>query len=469
MTASPLPSNHSSAPHHFNPVILREYDVRGIVGEQLTETDAYYLGRAFGTYIVRAGGSRLCVGYDGRLTSQSLSDQLMKGLAECGLSVDVIGLCPTPMLYFAVKDRLVDAGVMVTGSHNPADYNGFKMTRQDGPVYGDMIRQLGALAAAGDFATGNGDIRQIDVKHAYITRLLNDFQPGRTLKIAWDISNGAAGAVMKELTDKLPGEHILLYDDVDGTFPNHHPDPTVDKNLDDLRRTVIDHKCDLGIAFDGDADRIGAVDEKGNILRCDALMTLYAANVLENFPGAPIIADCKCSQSLFEDIKRLGGQPIMWKTGHSLIKAKMAETKAPLAGELSGHIFFNDKYYGYDDALYCAIRLMSILGADEQPLSAHFSHLPPLISTPEQRIAVDEAQKFDIVPRILARLKSLEMPDIHINDIDGIRVSTPEGWWLIRPSNTEAALVVRMEATSLEALEKMKDTVTHEIDRARND
>ncbi len=468
MTASPLPNNQPQT-HRFNPVILREYDVRGIVGEQLDETDAYFLGRAFGSFVRREGGSRVCVGYDGRPTSPTLAAQIVRGLVDCGLSVESIGLGPTPMLYFAVKDRLADAGVMITGSHNPAGYNGFKLSLQNRPVYGNMIQKLGQMTVLGDFEAGKGSARDIDVKDAYITRLLKDFAGGRALKVAWDISNGAAGAVIRKLTDQLPGEHILLYEEVDGTFPNHHPDPTVDKNLDDLRRAVLDNKCDLGIAFDGDADRIGVVDEKGTIIRCDMLMALYAADVLENFPGAPIIADCKCSQSLFEEIARLGGQPILWKTGHSLIKAKMAETKAPLAGELSGHIFFNDKYYGYDDGLYCAIRLLNAVAGDDAPLSSHFAHMPRLMSTPEQRIHVDEAIKFGIVPKILARLKSLDEPGIAINDIDGIRVSTADGWWLIRPSNTEAALVVRMEASTLEALEKMKDTVTHEIDRARHD
>jgi phosphomannomutase len=465
MTVSPLQNNPVPS-HRFNPVALREYDVRGIVGEQITETDAYYLGRAFGTHVVRLGGTKICVGYDGRLTSPALHEQLVRGLVECGLHVDTIGLCPTPMLYFTLKDRLFDAGIMVTGSHNAAAYNGFKMSLQNGPVYGDMIQQLGTLAERGDFETGTGAVRDIDVKADYIARLIKDFEKGRPLKVAWDISHGAAGAVIHDLIAQLPGEHILLNDTVDGTFPAHPPDPTVDRNLDALRRAVTDNQCNLGIAFDGDADRIGAIDEKGNILRCDALLTLYARDVLDTHPAASIIADVKCSQTLFDDIARMGGTPIMWKTGHSLIKAKMAETNAPLAGELSGHIFFNDKYYGYDDALYCAIRLFNILAGEDKPLSSYFSHLPPLLSTPEQRMAVDEAEKFSIVPRILDNMKDSAA---HINDIDGIRVSTPEGWWLIRPSNTEAALVIRMEASSLEALEKMKDTVTYEIDRARHD
>lgn len=465
MTASQS-RNNAPQTHIFNPVALREYDVRGIVGEQLDETDAYYLGRAFGTYVVREGGMRLCVGYDGRTSSPALKDAMVRGLLECGLAVDVVGLCPTPMLYFTLKDRLMDAGVMVTGSHNDARYNGFKLCLKSGPVYGEMIRRLGALAQQGDFENGEGTLREIDVKAGYITRLMKDLVEGRPMKIAWDISNGAAGAIIHDLIAQLPGEHILLNDTVDGTFPAHAPDPTVDRNLDELRRVVADNHCDFGIAFDGDADRIGAVDENGNILRCDALLTLYARDVLDNFPNAPIIADVKCSQTLFDDIARMGGTPIMWKTGHSLIKAKMAETGAPLAGELSGHIFFNDKYYGFDDALYCAIRLMTIWGAGDAPLSSYFTHLPHLLSTPEQRIPIDESVKFDIVPRILAHMKE---KNAQICDIDGIRVTTTDGWWLIRPSNTEAALVVRMEASSLEALEKMKDTVTHEIERARHD
>lgn len=468
MTAQQAPRSSTTAPHRFNPVILREYDIRGIVGEQFDARDAYYVGRVFGSFVVREGGSRVCIGYDGRPTSPDLAAQVARGLADCGLSVELIGLGPTPMLYFSVRDRLSDAGVMITGSHNPAGYNGFKLSLQSRPVYGAMIAQLGEMAASGDFVDGEGSIREIDVRESYITRLLKDFTNERALKVAWDIGNGAAGAVIRDLVAKLPGEHILLFDDIDGTFPNHHPDPTVDKNLDDLRRTVQDEKCDVGIAFDGDADRIGVIDENGRIVRCDTLLGIYAAEVLEAFPDAPIIADVKCSQNLFDEIKRLGGVPLMWKTGHSPIKAKMAETKAPLAGELSGHIFFNDKYYGYDDGLYCAIRLLNILAGDEKPLSSYIAHLPALISTPEQRIAVEEDIKFTIAPKILAHLRETQEEGVEINDIDGIRVTSSAGWWLVRPSNTEAALVVRMEASSLEALEKMKETVSHEIDRARN-
>ena len=332
--------------HQFSPTILREYDIRGIVGENLSEEDAYYLGRAFGTFVRRKGGSRVCIGYDGRDTSPTLSDALTKGLNESGIDVEHVGLGPTPMLYFAVKERGADAGIMITGSHNPSEYNGFKMTLQKEPVFGQTIQDIGTIAAAGDFETGAGSVTEIDIKDEYVTRLLKDLTNDRPMKIAWDNGNGAAGEILRLLTAKLPGEHILLYDDIDGDFPNHHPDPTVDANLVDLQKAVAEHGCDLGIAFDGDGDRIGVVDEKGTVLRCDILMIIYAREVLETFPGAPIIGDIKCSQVMFDEIDRMGGEGVIWKTGHSLIKAKMAELHSPLAGELSGHIFFADKYYG---------------------------------------------------------------------------------------------------------------------------
>lgn len=449
--------------HIFAPVILREYDIRGIVGESLTERDALALGHAFGTFVRRTNGSRICVGYDGRDSSPGFADAVAQGLKETGIAVENIGLGPSPMLYFAVKDRGADAGIMVTGSHNPADYNGFKMMLRDAPVFGDSVRELGRIAASGDFETGAGSSKNADIRDTYTDRLLKDFMSGRPLKIAWDAGNGAAGEILRRLTRKLPGEHILLYDDIDGRFPNHHPDPTVDKNLNDLRRAVMDNNCDLGIAFDGDGDRIGVVDETGNILRCDTLLALYAKDVLSRHPGAAIIGDVKCSQVLFDEIARLGGRPVMWKTGHSLVKAKMAEEKAPLAGELSGHIFFADSYYGFDDALYCAVRLMNIVGADEAPLSALTAHLPKTHSTPEIRIDVPEEDKFGLVPKIATHLKTWIGRDFHIDDIDGIRVTAPQGWWLLRPSNTQNALVCRIEADSAQALAELKTMVEKEV------
>lgn len=452
-----------SLTHKFDPSILREYDIRGLVGKTLNEADAYALGRALGTLIKRKVGSRACVGYDGRLSSPVFAGLLGDGLMDCGINVEHIGLGPTPMLYFAVKDRMADAGVMITGSHNPAEYNGFKIALQSGPFYGDMIQEIGRIAAAGDYETGQGVSNVIDLQDTYVTRLMKDYDGGKPLKIVWDNGNGAAGEILRRLCAQLPGEHTLLYDDIDGNFPNHHPDPTVDKNLADLRRKVLEIGADLGIAFDGDGDRIGAVDEQANILRCDSLMTIYAKDVLDTHPGAPIIGDVKCSDVMFDEIARLGGKPVMWKTGHSLVKAKMAELKSPLAGELSGHIFFADKYYGYDDALYCAVRLLNALGDADGPLSSLTAHLPKLFNTPELRIEVDEAEKFAVVAKIAASLKAAATADSVINETDGVRVKTPEGWFLIRASNTQNVLVARVESVSEAGKKNLLDMITAEV------
>lgn len=454
-------------PHNFNPTILREYDIRGLVGNTLTEADACAIGCAFGTKIRRLGGNHVCIAYDGRDSSPIFAEKLIAGLLSTGCDVEDLGLGPTPMLYFGVKDRKADGGIMITGSHNPAEYNGFKMTLQESSVFGEAVQELGRVAAAGDFEQGSGKLTHPDIKDEYVARLLKDLKPlpanRPPLNIVWDNGNGAAGEILRRLTAKLPGKHILLYDEIDGNFPNHHPDPTVDKNLIDLKRTVLDLNFDLGIAFDGDGDRIGVVDEKGGILRCDSLMTIYAKDVLSRNPGAPIIGDVKCSQVMFDEITRLGGKAIMWNTGHSLVKAKMVAENAPLAGELSGHIFFKDGYYGYDDALYCAIRLMNAAVETTTPFSSLSAHLPKLFNTPEVRIEVPEEGKFDLVPRIAQRLKALNDNSFEINDIDGVRVKTPEGWWLLRPSNTQNALVSRVEANSEDALNKLKSMVEENL------
>ena len=459
--------------HQFHPDILREYDIRGTIGDNLTEADAYHLGRAFGTQVVRDGGNKVSVGYDGRESSPPLTKELTRGLAESGVNVELVGLGPSPMLYFAVKDHLTDGGIMVTGSHNPGDMNGFKMLRQSGPIYGEAIKALAALSEAGDYESGEGSIREIDIKDTYVERLLRDMVIDKPIKIAWDAGHGAAGAVLHQLVAKLPGDHILLYDTVDGSFPAHHPDPTVDENLKDLQRVVTEQGCDLGIAFDGDGDRIGVVDDRGRIIRCDMLLALYARFVLEDLPGSAIVADVKCSNALFEEIKKRGGRPIMWKTGHSLIKSKMAELNAPLAGELSGHIFFADKYYGFDDALYCAVRLIhhwlqsssseKDKASEDEPASSNagkFSELvedlPRPVNTPELRLPCPEDRKFKLVERIKSYLHE-HMPDKdRINETDGVRVTLDSGWWLIRASNTQPAIVARAEANNKEALEEVR-------------
>lgn len=446
--------------YSFDPTILREYDIRGQVGINLSEDDAFALGQAFGSFVIGKGGTSVSVGYDGRTTSPGMAAALTKGLRSVGIDVEAVGLGPTPMLYFAVKSRKTDAGIMVTGSHNPSDYNGFKMLLQNAGVFGETIQELGRIAEAGGYTAGDGAFTEYDIRADYVARLMQDFTGTRNLKIAWDNGNGAAGEILRMLTDALPGEHVLLYDEIDGQFPNHHPDPTVEANLVDLKAAVAEHKCDLGIAFDGDGDRIGVVDENGTVLWCDILMTIYARDVLETHPGAAIIGDVKCSQVMFDEIDRLGGKGVMWKTGHSLIKDKMRELKSPLAGELSGHIFFADKYYGYDDALYCAIRLMNAVCATDGGLSTLTADLPTLYSTAEVRFEVDEAGKFDLVPKMA---KALAADGIAVDDIDGVRVSTDDGWWLCRPSNTQAVLVARAEADSPEGLERLKDMAIRQV------
>jgi phosphomannomutase len=371
------------------------------------------------------------------------------------------------MLYFAVKDHMADGGVMITGSHNPPDYNGFKMMLQNGPVYGDAIKELGQIASRGDYIQGEGTIRNLDIKEDYVNRLLRDFNApeSRPLNVVWDCGNGASGEIVRMLTAQLPGKHILLFDEIDGNFPNHHPDPTVDENLEDLINSVKEHNCDLGVAFDGDGDRIGAVDEQGNIFRCDTLIAIYAKDILEEHQGAPIIGDVKCSQVMYDEISRLGGQPIMWKTGHSLIKAKMVELKAPLAGELSGHIFFADKYYGFDDGIYCAIRLMNEVVDHEGPASDLVTHLPGIFNTPEIRFEVDEKRKFELVDQVLSSVKSMDSNTYQVNDIDGLRVTTPDGWWLLRASNTQNVLVTRAESETQDGLNRIINMVKDEVEK----
>jgi phosphomannomutase len=446
--------------HTFNPTIIREYDIRGVVGKTLHVPDALVLGKAFGTMVVRAGGKTISVGYDGRTHSPDFEKALVEGLLSTGMNVVRIGLGPTPMLYFSVFDGKLDAGIMVTGSHNPGDQNGFKMLigkhlAGGGPVYGEAIKKLAEMAAKDDFVSTaiKGSTKTIDIQDTYVARLLKDYASPKPLKVVWDCGNGAGGEIVKRLTAKLPGTHKLLFAEIDGRFPNHHPDPTVAENLRDLVAAVKKEGADLGVAFDGDADRIGAIDGKGRIVAGDQLLAIYASEVLKNAPGSTIIADVKASQALFDKVKEMGGNPVMWKTGHSLIKSKMAETKAPLAGEMSGHIFFADKYYGYDDAIYAAVRLLSLVGSSGKTLTAWRDSLPSTVSTPELRFAVDEARKFSIVDEVKKRVKT---SNAKFSDIDGVRVMTADGWWLLRASNTQAVLVARAEAANEAGLMRLK-------------
>ena len=443
--------------HRFEATVLREYDIRGVVGKTLLVDDAWAIGRAFGSMIARNGGAKVCVGYDGRLSSPELESALAEGLVACGLEVLRVGLGPTPMLYFAVHVAAADGGVMVTGSHNPPEHNGFKFMAGTGPFYGEDIQRLGALAAAGDYHDPGspGKVSDLAVFDRYVARVLEDFRAGRTmqtLNVAWDAGNGSAGPAMAAIAAGLPGRHYLLNENIDGTFPSHHPDPTVPENLTQLIELVQREGCDLGIAFDGDGDRIGVVDGQGRVLWGDQVMVLLATDVLADNPGAIVIADVKASQVLFNEVRRMGGRPLMWRTGHSLIKAKMAETGAPLAGEMSGHIFFSDRYFGFDDALYAAVRLLGYLSRIEDSLSELRDRLPQAINTPELRFPCDDTRKFQVIEEVAKRLKQA---GAKVNDIDGLRVRTEDGWWLLRASNTQDVLVARCEAHNQAGLDRL--------------
>ncbi|MGD9616496.1 MAG: phosphoglucomutase/phosphomannomutase PgmG [Alphaproteobacteria bacterium] len=448
-------------PHRFHPTILREYDIRGVVGSTLFPADAHALGRVFAQVLAEAGGRRVAVGYDGRLTSPELEAALVEGLAEGGADVVRIGRGPTPMLYFAAATLAVEGGVMVTGSHNPPDHNGFKMVLRGKPFFGDAIQNLAQMAAAlGAPDRPHGRVEQHRIFDDYVARLAQDYRAGRGLTVAWDCGNGATGEVVASLVKRLPGCHILLNEVIDGRFPAHHPDPTIPENLVQLQQTVAAEGCDLGIGFDGDGDRIGVVDSRGRILWGDQLLLVLARDVLRRNPGAPILADVKSSQVLFDGIAEAGGEPVMMQTGHSLIKARLAETGAPLAGEMSGHIFFAEGYYGFDDAIYVAVRLLDILARSEERLETMIDRLPAVFNTPELRVECDEARKFAIVEEVKDRLRRR---GAEFSDIDGVRVRTPDGWWLMRASNTQAVIVVRAEASSQEGLERLKTQLAAEL------
>ena len=449
--------------HRFHGTVLREYDIRGIVGKTLAPEDAFAIGRCFGSILVRGGGTKVAVGYDGRLSSPDLEPQLVAGLRACGLEVLRVGLVATPMLYFAGYQLGADGAVMVTGSHNPPDYNGFKMMLGKKPFFGAQIQEIGRMAAAGDVVpvSTSGSDRKVEIMADYVARVLRDYDGGeRKLKVVWDPGNGSGCDVTRELAARLPGEHSIINGDVDGTFPNHHPDPTVARNLEQMIAEVRRTGADLGIAFDGDADRIGIVDNEGSIFFGDQLLIVLARDVLKSHPGATVIADVKASQVLFDEVAKAGGVPLMWKTGHSLIKSKMAETGSPLAGEMSGHIFFADKWYGFDDAPYSAVRLLGIVARMEGPLSAVLAALPKVLNTPELRFDCEEARKFAVVEEVKSRLAAA---GANVQAVDGVRVLTEDGWWLLRASNTQAVLVARCEARSAEGLERLKAALVAEL------
>jgi phosphomannomutase len=447
--------------HKFSPSSLREYDIRGIVGETLGEADAFAIGRVFGSMVAETGGKKVAVGRDGRLSSPMLAAAVISGLQASGVDVIDIGQGPTPMLYFASFDNAADGAVMVTGSHNPPNYNGFKMMFKNKPFFGKQIQDLGARAAEGKVVPeAKGSVTQKDVAEAYLARMLKDWDGERKLNVVWDNGNGAAGDVLVELVKKLPGKHKVLNGKIDGTFPAHHPDPTVPKNLEQLIDAVKAEGADVGIAFDGDADRIGLVDNEGHILFGDQFLILMARDVLKTHPGATIIADVKASQVLFDEVAKAGGKPLMWKTGHSLIKSKMAELGSPLAGEMSGHIFYNDKWYGFDDALYAAVRVLGVISRTQGTVGQFRASLPEVVNTPELRFDCDEDRKFAVVAEVASRLKQAGE---NVSDTDGVRVNTPDGWWLLRASNTQAVLVARCESNSAAGLNNLKAALASQL------
>lgn len=452
--------------YNFDPTILREYDIRGIIGQTLGPDDARAIGRSFATLLREAGGSKVAVGYDGRVSSPTLEHALIEGLTASGCDVVRIGMGPTPMLYYAeASAEEVHGGIQITGSHNPPNYNGFKMVFQGRPFFGEDIQRLGRVAADGAWHDGTGTIEERAILEEYIERLLSGLggvEPAALegLRVGWDAGNGAAGPALEALAARLPGEHHLLYTDVDGDFPNHHPDPTVEANLADLRALVAEKNLDFGIAFDGDGDRIGAIDGEGRVIWGDQLLMIYAEDLLARLPNATVIADVKASRALFDHVARHGGTPVMWKTGHSLIKSKMKETGAPLAGEMSGHVFFADDYYGYDDALYAGVRLLAASARLGRSVTELRSAMPAMVNTPEMRFQVDETRKFAAIDEVKARLAD---SPAEVDGTDGVRVTTADGWWLLRASNTQDVLVARAESENEEGLERLMAQIDEQL------
>ena len=449
--------------HKFDPSVLREYDIRGIINDTLTTNDAHAVGAIFGSVLNKNDGHSVVVGRDGRHSSLEIEKNLIEGLISQGLKVFKIGLCPTPQLYFGVHHLRADGGIMITGSHNPPDYNGFKMMLGHGPFFGQDIKDMAKTPYNRTKIIEGGQQIQLDIQDAYLHRVLEGLRLDTKLSIVWDCGNGVAGPVIDKLSKSLSGEHEVLFADVDGNFPNHHPDPTIEKNLETLITRVKKRNADLGIAFDGDGDRIGVIDDLGKILWGDQLLAILAEDVLLEQPGSTIIGDVKASQGLFDRITALGGKPLMWKTGHSLIKNKMKEVNAPLAGEMSGHIFFNDRYFGFDDAIYAAIRLIDVVNRQGKKLSTIRSALPSVINTPELRLPCEGKNKFSMIEQVKEILR--EYKDVEVCDIDGVRVSSKYGWWLIRASNTQEIIVARCEATSTEYLENIKAQLKEVLQR----
>ena len=447
----------------LKPTIFREYDIRGIADTELLSPDVEQLGRGLGTYIRRHAGTKINLGRDCRVSSTRLRDALVRGLLATGCDVTDIGVVPTPLLYYSKHHLGADGAVMITGSHNPPEYNGFKSMAGAETLHGKTIQKVRKLIEARDFETGQGKATEVDVVTSYVDEIVSQFRLERRLTLVADAGNGTAGPVMHRIFQRLNVNVTELFFEMDGRFPNHHPDPTVPANLNDLIQTVKQNEAELGIAFDGDADRIGAVDEKGNVIYGDMLLLIYGREILQRKPGSTMIGEVKCSQVLYDELKKAGGNAIMYRTGHSLIKAKMKQEHAELAGEMSGHMFFADRYYGYDDALYAACRLIEIVAKSGKPLSAQLADIPKMVSTPEIRVDTPDEVKFDVVARVAGHFKSR----YDTVDIDGVRVNFPHGWGLVRASNTQPVLVMRFEAENEDLLNKYRKEMEQVVEEAK--
>ncbi|HPK54668.1 MAG TPA: phosphomannomutase/phosphoglucomutase [Smithellaceae bacterium] len=439
----------------MNPDVFREYDVRGIVNKDLNETFIYDLGRAIGTYALRRKARTMSIGRDCRLSSDDYHRFLIQGLTSCGIETIDIGLCATPMLYFSIRHLKTDGGVMVTGSHNPPDFNGFKICIGNDTIYGEEIQALEKIIENGDYATGRGAAHSRNITAEYENFLFANVSVNKKLKVVVDAGNGVGGKFALPLLKRLGCDVTPLYCDPDGRFPHHFPDPTVEDNLKEITSLVLEHNADLGLAFDGDADRLGVITDKGEIVWGDKLLLLFARFILQERPGATIVGEVKCSQVLYDDIKKHSGRPIMWKAGHSLIKAKMMEEKAVLGGEMSGHIFFADRYFGYDDAIYAALRLLEIVSHTGEKISSLLSDVPQTFATPEIRIDCPDDKKAAVVNSVKKHFRNVT----GLIDIDGVRIPFEEGWALVRSSNTQPVIVLRFEASSLKNLNLIRREV----------
>ena len=443
--------------------IFREYDIRGIAEVELLDSGVEVLGRALGTYLIRHSGHTIALGRDCRLSGERLHNALLKGLMAAGCRVLDVGVVPTPVLYFSAVHFKANGAIMITGSHNPAEYNGFKTVVGTASLHGQGIQDVYKLITDKDLDSGEGNVTEVDAVTPYVDEVAGQFRFDRKVKVVIDAGNGTAGPAMHRILEKLNVEAVEMFFEMDGRFPNHHPDPTVLSNLDQLIKAVRKEKAELGIAFDGDSDRIGAVDEKGNVVYGDMLLLIFGREILTRKPGSTFIGEVKCSQVMYDKLKELGGKPIMYKTGHSLIKTKMKEEHAELAGEMSGHMFFADRYYGYDDALYAACRLLEIIAKSGKPLSHQLEGIPKLVSTPELRIDCPDDEKFQVVSRVAQQFRKRG----DIVDVDGVRVPFENGWGLVRASNTQPVLVMRFEATSEDLLKKYQDEMEDAVKEAQ--